>query len=127
MNRRRATAAALSIAHTSTHDRYKIGSVVTLRSGQSYMGYNQAKSHPLQRRFDVYGTEKLHAEVHALSVALRYHGALDLRGSVVYVARVGGGICRPCASCMRALRHFGVGKVHYMTGDPTEPWRVESL
>lgn len=123
MTHRQARRSALSIAHTSTHDRYKIGAVLALRSGQHYLGYNQAKSHPLQRRFDVYGRTHLHAEIHALSVALRYHGTLDIRGSTVYVARVGGGICRPCASCMKALVHFGVSVVHYTDGD----WVVEKI
>lgn len=125
MNRKQARKEAMHIAHTSTHDRYKIGAVITLRSGHSYLGFNQAKSHPLQRKFDVYGTghAHLHAEIHALSVALRFHGTLDLRGASIYVARVGGGICRPCASCMKALSHFGVSVVHYTDGD----WKVERI
>lgn len=116
-------------ALSSTHPRFHVGAVLVLRNGRRYFGFNQTRTHPLQFRFWS-GKPRLstHAEVHALVVALRHHPRSEVRGSTLYVARPNRLMARPCESCQRAIRAFGVQTVYYtQAGAWTGPHSVLHL
>lgn len=111
---KRAMREAETLALSSTHPRARIGAVLVLRSGHRYFGFNQVKTHPLQKRFERGRPRNgLHAEVHALSVALRHHPPGEMLGATLYVARRGGLMCKPCESCSAALEYYGVSTIFY--------------
>ena len=115
----------------STYEKYKIGSVLLLKSGKRFFGHNQPKSHPLQSKFSIVkkrlGVAKkrnsfLHAEMHAIATALRHSSIEDLKGASIYVFRTPldkreHAMCRPCVSCMAAIKHFGIKNVYYTSDD----------
>lgn len=82
------------------------------------VGFNQRKSHPLQKRFNPHNPKAiyLHAEVDAIRQAVRLVGA-DLSGFKMYVARVhrdGAEACaKPCRGCQSAILAFGIRHVEW--------------
>ena len=96
----------------------KIAATVAFRSKKLMTGHNQAKTHPVAKRF---GRNPdacyLHAEVDALYKASRL---VSLHGADLYVARAWKGgraaMSRPCSGCQRAIKFFGVARVFYTIG-----------
>lgn len=115
---------------SSNYAKYKIGCVIVLKCGKRYFGFNQQKSHPLQSKFSIVKTRKgvakainsfLHAEMHAITIALRYHSLDEIENASVYVYRVdlngNHAMCRPCLSCMAAIKHYNISNIFYTTND----------
>lgn len=83
-----------------------------------YYGYNQKKTHPLQKKFSknpwaIY----LHAEIDAIRQAYKVGG--NISDSTLYVARTlidntPANAC-PCNGCQQAINHFGIDKVYFST------------
>jgi deoxycytidylate deaminase len=83
------------------------------------VGYNRAKTHPLQARFST-GIHKLHlhAEIDAIANALRQR--IPLTECSLIVARQGPKgfmTSRPCDGCWSALEAFGVRTVGWTTAE----------
>lgn len=89
------------------------------------VGWNQAKSHPLQKRFPkAPGYVYLHAEIHAITMALKKMNPQELMDSrttmmVVRAKRESGaknakwirGLAKPCVGCQAAILHFQMSEV----------------
>lgn len=100
---------AIKLAEKSTHPQHRFGCALVKKNKVISIGFNQLKTHPKSKSYGNY----LHAEIHTLlGVA-----AEDLRGAVLYVARVrrcgGPGYSRPCEICMHAIQQAGIKTVFF--------------
>jgi len=113
----------------------KVGAVLAIRNEIISIGFNQKKTHPLQRRFSknedcIY----LHAEIDAIKNALRLNDPELLSKCTLYVSRVKCvsthdktlilGIAKPCAGCMKAIRKYRIPEVIYSTDENTYEYLV---
>lgn len=96
----------------------RLGALLVINNRVVAMGQNQAKSHPLQKRFGknddaIY----LHAEINSIVNFLRRNPMQDLSKATLYVARAMGcggneiGKAKPCRGCSQAIKAFGIKKV----------------
>ena len=99
-----------------------IGAVVVIGNYVVSEGYNKRKTHPIQAKFNrktkyFAPSPNIHAEIDAL-IRSRQH---DLDGAEVFVYRDrvqdSLGNCRPCRSCMSALKNAGVKHIYYTSND----------
>jgi deoxycytidylate deaminase len=113
---------AESAAMKSTHERIKIGTLILTKTGLRIFGWNQKKTHPIQRKYnELYRpyarNHYIHSELHALS---RYSGSLE--GGVCFVSRADalGNVaeCKPCPACFAALRDSGIKLVYHTSPEP---------
>lgn len=89
-----------------------------LVNGEWFYGFNQRKSHPLQKKF---GRNEcaihMHAEISAIVHALRRYHSDELSDSIMYIARAkadgSAGLARPCSGCQKAIIEFNLGEVYY--------------
>ena len=102
----------------------KLAAMICIRGHASFIGLNSLKTDPLQSRFSKNPDAiHLHAEVHALKVALRNIEVDALRRATLYVCRVKRpeakskswmwGTACPCVGCRNAIEEFGIGRVVY--------------
>lgn len=110
-------------AQKSTHYKTRIGAVI-LEDNNIILssGFNQEKSHPLQKKLNVkyrgFSDDSCHHYLHAeLSAILKTKASLPK--ATLYVARILRtgklGMCRPCPACMAAIRSVGIQVVRYTT------------
>lgn len=113
---------AKAASELSDYDRIKIGAVIVHKKEIIAVGYNHKKSHPKQKKLNVYRFNDkydkcnhfLHAEISAI---INSHYA-DLSDASMYIYRSNKeGIqnCRPCAGCMKALKDKGIKSIYYTT------------
>lgn len=81
-------------------------------------GFNRQKTNSFVTTFAHHEfVQSIHAEVDAI---LRVRKKIDLRGTKMYVAKVGRtpviGDSRPCPMCFEALQLYGIKKVIYTVG-----------
>jgi deoxycytidylate deaminase len=91
------------------------------------VGYPRRKTHPLQKAFgkNEYAIY-MHAEIEALTRALKQDYDISKRDSSLYVVRVKHidphddrfvfGNAKPCLGCTQFIHHSGLKKVHFTTG-----------
>lgn len=112
--------AMLSQFTRSRGNKVKIGAVIVKGNFVVSEGYNRLKTHTFQHRSNTVSgylapVPNIHAEIDALIRSGRH----DLTGAEVFVYRefVDGELanCRPCKSCMDALRKAGVKHIYYTT------------
>jgi tRNA(Arg) A34 adenosine deaminase TadA len=116
----------------SPYHKYKIGAVLVLTNGKKYYGYNHGKSHPLQEKFSALKKRKkiakimnsfIHAEMHTIIQSLRKtRNKSSLEDAIIYIYRTPNNskefaMCRPCISCLSALKHYKVKEMYYTTDD----------
>jgi len=96
----------------------KIGAVIVKGNFVVSEGRNRLKTHTFQHRSNIDSgylapVPNIHAEIDALIRSGRH----DLTGAEVFVYRgfVNGELanCRPCPSCMKALKNAGVKHIYY--------------
>ena len=101
--------------------RYQLGAVITKGTDVLAVGFNQEKSHPLQKKYNrERGVDSewsfLHAEISALSKVKNKH---LLRGAIMYTSRKfkcgNNANARPCAGCMKAIHDYGIRQIIYTT------------
>lgn len=106
----------------------KMSAAIVLKRDFVAFGFNQYKSHPFQKRFSN-AEDKifLHAEMDAISRAVRRLHYKDLAQATLYVCRLKydncdhhckeprWGLAKPCVGCQRAIAQFGIKKVLYST------------
>lgn len=114
---------ARCMAENSDVYKYKHGACVVKKGKILAVGYNQYKSHPLQKMYNKTAkTSKtandpyyVHAEVKALSKLKD----MDLSDCEIYVYRLNcqgqNSISRPCNACMAAIVESGIKKIIYTT------------
>jgi tRNA(Arg) A34 adenosine deaminase TadA len=96
----------------------KMGAVVVKYNKVVAVGWNSYKSHPMQAR---YGRHEMaictHAEVAAISNALRNLTNEEVANSDLYVARITRtgdvGIAKPCEGCDRVIKKFKIRNVFW--------------
>ena len=106
----------------------KVGAVAIFKRSVIAKGFNQNKTHPLQKKYNVYRYKfqsshyypcKIHAEMEVISKIRR----LDINFSDVeiYVYREFKdstlAMARPCAACVKAMKDLGIRKICYTTPD----------
>lgn len=107
----------------STHDRVAIGCVLVSGNNLISRGYNQAKSHPMQARYNERHRKflKCHHHIHAEIHALVNSSRSSVVGADAYIYREDkeGSLanCRPCGSCYSALREAGISRIYYTSKD----------
>ena len=101
--------------------KYQLGAAITKGTDVLAVGFNQEKSHPLQKKYNKErGVDSewsfLHAEISALS---KVKNKKLLRGAVMYTSRKfkcgSNANARPCAGCMKAIIDFGIKEIVYTT------------
>lgn len=116
------------LAELSTYTIQPIGCVVTYKNHVISTGFNNHKTHPLQKFYNSKRTikhipdshpHKLHAEIDAL-LHVR-HLIIDWSKVNVYIYRkrkdIKHGLARPCESCMSFIKDMGIRNIFYTTDD----------
>lgn len=115
---------ASQVAEISDFAKVNIGCIAVYQGTIIGVGFNTNKTHPMQKKYNRYRNggnfiPKLHAEINCLN-SIRY---LDINFSKVklYIYRkrksMKYGICRPCPSCMAAIKDLGIKHVYYTTDE----------
>lgn len=115
---------ASQVAEISDFAKINIGCIAVYQGTIIGVGFNTNKTHPMQKKYNRYRNgeifiPKLHAEINYLN-SIRY---LDINFSKVklYIYRkrksAKYGICRPCPSCMAAIKDLGIKHVYYTTDE----------
>lgn len=119
--------AALIASDVAPVSRAKLAAIIVHKNNIVSIGTNSLKTHPLQKKFCRHPNAiHLHAEIDAISKALKRIDADDLKNSEIYIARVKYnksmqeeyGLAKPCEGCQKALDFFGIKKIFY-TEDAT--------
>ena len=118
---------AKSVSHTSDYVGTSVGCVVVYKNAIVSVASNSEKTHTLQkfydrfRNFDVEHAEnKLHAEVHALSLAKNviFHTNISLSDISIFVYReLKNGqpaISKPCSGCFSLIKDLGIRYMFYI-------------
>lgn len=113
---------AEATSELSSYPRIKIGAVIVRKNSVLAVGVNEEKSHPIQKRYNIYRDidveieHNIHAEMAALIKCRE-----SLKGADIYIYRKDSNgntaICKPCAACRKALLDSGIRRVYYTTSD----------
>lgn len=129
---------ARQIANISDFSKTHIGCIAVYQGNIIGVGFNTNKTHPMQKYYNrerfVPGATgpfeaKLHAEINCLN-SIRH---MDIQFSKVklyiYRARISTtyGICRPCPSCMAAIKDLGIKHIYYTTDTGYIYEKVENM
>lgn len=107
---------------------YRLGCVAVYNKQHILsVGYNSNKTHPIQSAYNKfrnfnnqnhYCPDKVHAEIHCLSL-LKEYVDLDYSRISLYIVRITRdgtkGIARPCIACMNYIKKLGIRKIYYTT------------
>jgi deoxycytidylate deaminase len=104
------------VEHPASH-RCKHIAIIYRGSTVVAIGYNQAKTHPLQARYAASPLKlHLHAEIDAIVRSVRRR--VDLTECGIIVGRINGDkFCesQPCSGCWSAIKAFGFKEVQWTT------------
>lgn len=116
---------ANKISLESDYTKHKLGAVIFYKNKIVSEGCNQKKNNPLQRRYNIYRAPEdfdtdlycgSHAEINALR-NLPFNLDIDPSKLSILVFRKTKdnnlAMARPCKSCERALKEFGIKNVYY--------------
>lgn len=114
---------AKQISKLSTYDRICIGCIAVYRKNIIGIGYNQAKTNPMQTKYSLYrcvsNADSINNYLHAEMACVNQIKNLDIDFSKVklFVYREDNKkimrICKPCGACERAIRDLGIKMVYY--------------
>ena len=115
---------ASKVAEISDYNKINIGCIAVYQGTIIGVGFNTNKTHPIQKKYNRYRNgedfiPKLHAEINCLN-SIRH---LDINFTKVklYIYRkrktAKYGMCRPCPSCMAAIKDLGIKNIYYTTND----------
>ena len=114
---------AKQISKLSTYDRICIGCIAVYRKNIIGIGYNQAKTNPMQIKYSKYrncsNIDSINNYLHAEMACVNQIKNLDIDFSKVklFVYREDNKramrICKPCGACERAIRDLGIKRVYY--------------
>lgn len=104
---------AEQISRLSPRSQHQVGCVISQRNEMVGVGYNTAKTHPFQARWNK-RSPYLHAETMALIDAMKNKSFTPDR-STIYVSRYSRhgmlGCSYPCEHCWSALNHVGIRNI----------------
>lgn len=113
---------AKNASEFSNFDRIKIGSVLVYKNKVISVGYNMKKSHPYQKILNKYGkynqdriNNYLHSEINCLLSVKDLNINWNKVYIFIYREDKNGNLamCKPCSSCVNALKEIGIKKVFY--------------
>lgn len=115
---------AKQISRISTYDRVRIGCIAVYRKNIIGIGYNQAKTNPMQIKYSIYRNEcgnlnSINNYLHAEMACVNQIKNLDIDFSKVklFIYREDDAhntrICKPCGACEHAIRDLGIKIVYY--------------
>ena len=111
---------AYEISNLSDFPKIHIGCIAVYKKKMIGIGYNQAKTNPIQAKYNVYrGIKTVNDYIHAEMACINQIKNLDIDFSKVKLfvyredAEKNIRICRPCEACERAIRDLGITKVYY--------------
>ena len=116
---------AKELSKCSDFRRIKIGSIIVNKKEVLGCGFNNKKTHPIQKKLNGFRkmerkrqSAALHAEMAAILHVANKH---KLKGATIYVYRENcwGEIAmsRPCEACMAKIKEVGIKKICYTTPD----------
>lgn len=112
-NKHRSLLSRASVIASTSEQNFKHGAILTKGGSVISVGINRRRTNPALLDQEDYRLSSVHAEVAAIKGS---HGA-DLKGAVIYVARVNNAgeqmMSKPCEECQKVLRDVGVKKVFY--------------
>jgi deoxycytidylate deaminase len=115
---------AAEVASMTSQHRCQIGAVLVYKNKIISAANNESeKTHPLQykynqvsKRLPNFRAGRIHAELAAI---IRVRDKEILKKSVMYIFRRNRdgkiGMCRPCATCMEAIKDYGIEQIYYTT------------
>ena len=118
---------AKQVAQVSDFAKIHVGCVAVYQGTIIGIGCNTNKTHPIQKYYNKFREEqevdillpKLHAEINCLT-SIRHMG-INFSKVKLYIYRIRKdsrfGMCRPCPSCMAAIRDLGIKNIYYTTND----------
>lgn len=110
----------------------KMGCVVMYKNKVISTGYNNSKSHPMQKYYNqfrshngrVFNPEKHDNTIHAECMALRsvirgFKGDFSKLGIFVYSEKKNGStrLSKPCRACQKLLSDYGIKNMYYVNND----------
>lgn len=114
---------AKQISKLSTYDRVRIGCIAVYKKNIIGIGYNQAKTNPMQTKYSLYrcvsNADSINNYLHAEMACVNQIKNLDIDFSKVklFIYRENNnhnlGACKPCGACERAIRDLGIKIVYY--------------
>lgn len=102
-----------------------IGCIAVYKGTVIGLACNTNKTHPIQKYYNRYREEsekftpKLHAEINCINQIKCLH--INYSKVKLYIYRIGNDrphrMCRPCPSCMAAIKDLGIRDIYYTTND----------
>ena len=114
---------AHQIATISDYKKTHVGCVAVYQGQVIGLGCNCNKTHPVQKKYNMYRKDLMLPKLHAEISCLNQIKHLDINFSKVklYIYRIRKdqpfGMARPCPSCMAAIRDLGIRNIYYTTND----------
>lgn len=116
---------AKQVASVSDYHKIHVGCVAVYQGQIIGIGCNCNKTHPTQKYYNKYREDseellpKLHAEINCINQLK--HLNINFSKVKLYIYRIGNDrefrMCRPCPSCMAAIKDLGIRNIYYTTDD----------
>lgn len=116
---------AKQVATISDYRKIHVGCVAVYQGQIVGIGCNCNKTHPTQKFYNKYREQsdellpKLHAEINCINQLK--HLNINFSKVKLYIYRIGNDrefrMCRPCPSCMAAIKDLGIRNIYYTTDD----------
>jgi deoxycytidylate deaminase len=110
-------ARAMKEANKSTF-KQQLGALLVKGGRLLATGYNRVGEH--NKLINPKWPGSIHAEEDAIASMLKHGKEKEIKGSTMYVVRVGHKLAKPCSHCMNTLMHYGVKKVVFTTDTGVE-------
>ena len=99
----------------------RMGAFVVYKNTVIAKGMNQEKTHPLQKKFAVREeAEFIHAEVDAISKAIKILNTEQLAKATIYIARMKKdgtqGLAKPCQGCANLIKSLNIKRIVWTEG-----------
>lgn len=116
---------AKAVAKTSNYHGTHVGCCVVYKGVAISVAANSEKTHPLQleynklRSFDPNtSVNKLHAEIHALSLLVSSNKQIDWNKASIYIYREHKNgekaISKPCPACYNLIKNLGIPYIYFI-------------
>lgn len=122
---------AKQIAGMSDFPKVHIGCIAVYNGRIIGVGWNTEKTHPIQKYYNryrnadekdnkgIYFKPKLHAEINCINSIK--HMDIQFNKVKLYIYRKRSsnptGMCRPCSSCLAAIKDMGIKNIYYTTDE----------
>jgi deoxycytidylate deaminase len=102
--------------------KHKLAALIVLKNTVLSVGYNRHMGMELDKKpIGVVcsgGSYSIHAELDALNKAFKvYPEARNSSKLVLYVARKGGRLAKPCDDCQMILKRHGIEEIYFTNGE----------